>query len=131
MGLKYLQDNFESLLKTGAGISVITDKPLKELYHFKGQLMIDDTSSSATMGGKNGPISYLLDLKNFIHRGCMVKHSGKVYALIIATGKETKIMLNQGRYKLKKSRMEFSLNILVICNIFLLLCLDALMTGLN
>lgn len=61
----------------------------------------------------------------------MIKHSGKIYALIIATGKETKIMLNSGSYKLKKSNMEFSLNILVVFNIFILLCLDAIMCGLN
>jgi len=33
----------------------------------------------------------------------MIKNSGKIFALIIYTGYESKIMLNQGRYKIKKS----------------------------
>lgn len=66
---------------------------MKELYHFKGQIVIEDNATSSTLGGKNS-VSYLLDLKNFLHRGCMIKHSGKIFAMIIATGKETKIMLN-------------------------------------
>jgi magnesium-transporting ATPase (P-type) len=61
----------------------------------------------------------------------MIKNSGKLFALICYTGKDSKIMLNQGKYKLKKSVMEKQLNILVLANIVLLMSLDGLMCGLN
>lgn len=54
-----------------------------------------------------------------------------MFALVIYTGKDSKIMLNQGKYKYKKSEVEKRLNLLVLCNIVLLLSLDGLMCGLN
>lgn len=56
----------------------------------------------------------------------MIKNSGKIYALVLYTGKETKVMLNQGKYKLKKSKIEKQLNILIMANIVLLIVLDAI-----
>ena len=61
----------------------------------------------------------------------MIKNSGKVLAIIIYTGKESKIMMNQGKYKLKKSGIEKQINILIAFNILLLLVLDGIMTGIN
>lgn len=60
----------------------------------------------------------------------MIKNSGKVYGMVIYTGKDSKIMKNQGRYKVKKSQIEKQLNLLIVCNIVLLLTLDGLMCGL-
>ena len=60
----------------------------------------------------------------------MIKNSGKLYALVLYTGKETKIMLNQGQYKLKRSQVEKKLNILVLINILVLMTLDGIMCGL-
>lgn len=61
----------------------------------------------------------------------MIKNSGKVFAMILYTGKDTKIMMNAGKYKLKKSVIEKQLNILIFLNIVILLCLDAIFTSLG
>jgi hypothetical protein len=45
------------------------------------------------VGGQE-EIKYNIDFKNFIHRGSMIKNSGKLFALIVYTGLDSKIMLN-------------------------------------
>ena len=61
----------------------------------------------------------------------MIKNSNYVHVLVIYTGKDAKVMMNQGKYKNKKSKIEKQLNIVIFGNIILLFCLDGLMSGLN
>lgn len=61
----------------------------------------------------------------------MIKNSGLLFAMILYTGQDSKIMLNQGRYKIKKSQVEKKLHLLTFVNILILLLLDLLMCGLN
>jgi hypothetical protein len=45
MGLKYLQKNFANLLKSSeTRLTILADLPFKDLYTFKGQLIIEDGS---------------------------------------------------------------------------------------
>ena len=44
-----------------------------------------------------------LELKNFIPKGAVLKHSEEVYAVVLYTGMDTKLVLNQGKYKFKNS----------------------------
>jgi magnesium-transporting ATPase (P-type) len=44
-------------------------------------------------------------------------------------GHETKISLNQGKYAFKNSVLEYKLNILLLCNIIILLTLAGIMSG--
>lgn len=49
--------------------------------------------------------------------------------LVLYTGRETKIFLNQGRYHFKQSQIERKLNIILFVNIIVLFTLDGIMTG--
>ena len=73
-----------------------------------------------------------LTLQNFLPRGATMQQTGEigVLALVIYTGKDTKIVLNQGKYKYKTSNSEYDMNwiflgqmiqIIFFCTIFAIL----------
>lgn len=113
------------------------ENPHRGLYTFRGygvvtkQMSGDDKDIAYDVEAKNEKLKFNLDLLNFLHRGATIKNSGKVFVMVLYTGKESKIMMNNGKYKFKKSGVEKKLNLLVLCNIILLLSFDALMVGLN
>jgi hypothetical protein len=50
-------------------------------------------------------------LENFLPRGAILRNSGiGILALAIYTGPDTKLILNQGKLKYKKSNVEKTLN---------------------
>lgn len=57
----------------------------------------------------------------FLHRGAVLRNSGSVYALVTQTGVQTKIIMNQGKYLIKFSKIETTLNYFLITNVCLLL----------
>jgi phospholipid-transporting ATPase len=61
----------------------------------------------------------------FLHRGAVLRNSGYVYALVTQTGVQTKIIMNQGRYKMKFSKIEKTLNYFLIINVTLMLSMAA------
>jgi len=83
--------------------------PHKDIYKFEGKLV--NTESKEEL---------VLDLKQFIPRGAMVKDSFNLYALIVYTGKDTKLVLNQGQYKFKISSLAYQLNIILMLNLALM-----------
>jgi magnesium-transporting ATPase (P-type) len=52
-----------------------------------------------------------------------------VRALVLYTGRETKIYLNNGKSTYKTSKLERTLNIMIIVNIVLLFVIDGIMSG--
>ncbi|GJJ70728.1 phospholipid-translocating ATPase [Entomortierella parvispora] len=66
-----------------------------------------------------------VDINNTLLRGHVVRNTHWVIAVIVATGTETKIMLNSGETPSKRSRIEKTMNIQVAINflILLLLCI--------
>ncbi|KAF9149053.1 hypothetical protein BG015_009164 [Linnemannia schmuckeri] len=65
-----------------------------------------------------------VDINNMLLRGHVIRNTHWVIAVIVATGTETKIMLNSGETPSKRSRIEKTMNIQVAINfgILLLLC---------
>ncbi|KAG0217940.1 hypothetical protein BGX33_009102 [Mortierella sp. NVP41] len=65
-----------------------------------------------------------VDINNMLLRGHVIRNTHWVIAVIVATGTETKIMLNSGETPSKRSRIEKTMNIQVALNfgILLLLC---------
>ena len=59
----------------------------------------------------------------------MIKNSGKILAMVIYAGKQTKIYLNQGNRHLKYSVMERKLNYLLFGNVVLILVVAGIMTS--
>jgi len=81
--------------------------PMKDIYKFDAELKKDGTSQT-------------LDLKQFIPRGSMVKNSNTIYAMVIYTSVETKLALNEGKYRTKISNYARILNIFLAINIFIM-----------
>jgi phospholipid-translocating ATPase len=90
--------------------------PTKDIYQFVGILKNESESKSNE-----------LDLKQFIPRGCILKNSTKTYAMVIYTGTDTKLALNQGKYISKISNISWQLNIYFAINIAVMLVMAAMM----
>ncbi|KAG0287649.1 hypothetical protein BGZ96_008457 [Linnemannia gamsii] len=65
-----------------------------------------------------------VDINNMLLRGHVVRNTHWVIAVVVATGTETKIMMNSGETPSKRSRIEKTMNMQVAINfgILLLLC---------
>lgn len=85
------------------------------MYTFKGEML--------EKGEHND-----LELKNFIPRGSMLKNSDDVYAMVVYTGPDTKLVLNQGKYKFKNSNLAKTINGFMIINLITMLVLDIFMS---
>ena len=57
-----------------------------------------------------------LTLDNFLPRGATMQGTGAngVLALVLYTGSESKLVLNQGKYKYKTSKTEINLNLIFL-----------------
>lgn len=97
--------------------------PSKDLYYYFG------TAFWSRDGKTEQKIE--LDLNQFLHRGSILRNSGKVYGLVIATGSDTKQIKNFGAYKLKVARFERFWNIIQFGNLLFMLSLSCMLTGLN
>ena len=47
-----------------------------------------------------------IDLKQFVPRGAHVRNSESLYLLVLYTGNDTKLILNQGSYRFKQSHVD-------------------------
>lgn len=63
-------------------------QPCKDIYKFEGKL-------TNLLENK---IETTLDMKQFIPRGAIIKNSQDVHALVVYTGRDTKLVMNQGQY---------------------------------
>ena len=79
--------------------------PSKDLYYFYGQISYGDDAESRQKEE--------IDLMQFLHRGAIIRNSERVLALVVYTGKDTKLIKNFGTYKFKRPRFEKLLNIIV------------------
>ncbi|KAF9971218.1 hypothetical protein BGZ73_005886 [Actinomortierella ambigua] len=64
-----------------------------------------------------------VDINNMLLRGHVVRNTHWVIAVVVATGTETKIMLNSGETPSKRSRIEKTMNIQVAINFAILVVL--------
>ncbi|KAF9425248.1 hypothetical protein BGZ94_007698 [Podila epigama] len=64
-----------------------------------------------------------VDINNMLLRGHVIRNTYWVIAVIVATGTDTKIMLNSGETPSKRSRIEKTMNIQVALNFLILLVL--------
>ena len=80
------------------------NQPNKDIYNFVGEL-------------KQGSETNELELKQFIPRGSVLKYSQDTQAVVVYTGVETKLVLNQGKYKSKVSHIQYQLNTYMVINI--------------
>jgi len=65
--------------------------------------------------------NHAIDLNSFLHRGCFLENSESVLALVIHTGKDSKLIMNLGKYIFKQSQFEKVLNFILVGNLILAL----------
>ncbi|KAK3808047.1 MAG: hypothetical protein JOS17DRAFT_692052, partial [Linnemannia elongata] len=89
------------------------------LFTFNGSLTM-----LAKKRGSGAETTIPVDINNMLLRGHVIRNTHWVIAVIVATGTETKIMLNSGETPSKRSRIEKTMNVQVAINfgILLLLC---------
>ena len=64
-------------------------------------------------------------------RGAHVRNSECLYLLVLYTGNDTKLVLNQGSYRFKQSHVDQMINKVLLVNIVLLLLLCVIMAQFN
>ncbi|RCK59111.1 Phospholipid-transporting ATPase DNF2 [Candida viswanathii] len=91
-----------------------SESPNPNLYSYEGNITYDKDGQQ---------VKEPLSIGNFLPRGCTLRNTKWVIAIVAYTGKDTKIMLNAGITPTKTSRISRQLNISVILNFVLLFVL--------
>ncbi|XP_037680228.1 LOW QUALITY PROTEIN: phospholipid-transporting ATPase IK [Choloepus didactylus] len=81
--------------------TVVCEKPNSRMHHFVGCL---------EWKGKKYP----LDSGNILLRGCKIRNTDTCYGLVIYAGFDTKIMKNCGKIHMKRTKLDYLMNRLVV-----------------
>ena len=116
MAHKEVIDNFDKIFchNPTYSLKIHSTSPLENLYKFDGKLVINQSS-------KNESQTYNLSIDQFLHRGGTIKNSTAVYAMVIYTGIDTKLILNLGKYSMKISTLEVNLNKIMLVNLVIVI----------
>jgi magnesium-transporting ATPase (P-type) len=57
---------------------------------------------------------YRVDNNNMLLRGCILRNTRWCYGLVIFAGRDTKLMMNSGKAKFKRTSLDKFLNVLII-----------------
>ena len=127
IAIKEIQDNFVELV-TGKGEDWIVEvncrsEPIPDLYQFDADLKLVSQDKQAPLID--------LDLKQFVPRGAHVRNSECIYLLVLFTGNDTKLILNQGTYRFKQSSVDQMINKVLLINIALMLSFGVILSYCN
>lgn len=111
-GLKHAGDFYR------ASFEVETEAPNKDLYRFRGVVRYTSYASEEDTVGESRAEAVGAD--NVLLRGCVLRNVSWVLCCVVATGPETKIMLNSGETPAKRTKMAKALNGIVYLNFALL-----------
>ena len=98
-----------------SALKFTASKPLKDLYDFQGKIEVPDGQTIK------------LDLRNFLHSGSILHNSNKVDAMVVYSGYQTKLAMNLGTPRLKKSRGRATLDLFVMFYFVVTVILTAIM----
>src|SRR6218665_1156034 len=59
-------------------------------------------------------ISYALNNDKILLRGCVLRNTKWCYGLVIFAGKDTKLMMNSGKTKFKRTHIDKLMNLLIV-----------------
>ncbi|ESO89585.1 hypothetical protein LOTGIDRAFT_124920, partial [Lottia gigantea] len=107
-----LEDNHSKMDQFSA--EILCEPPNNRLSKFEGKL---------TMNNKE----YSLDNEKILLRGCILRNTAWCYGLVIFAGRDTKLMMNSGKTKFKRTHIDRLMNLLII-RIFLFLVTMCLIT---
>ncbi|KAK1410720.1 hypothetical protein QVD17_37259 [Tagetes erecta] len=91
------------------------EKPNRNIYGFLGNMEIDQKQLSL------GP-------SNIVLRGCVLKNTSWAVGVVVYTGMETKVMLNNSGAQSKRSHLEARMNKEIICLSFFLVLLCSIVS---
>jgi phospholipid-translocating ATPase len=108
-----------------AQFTIESEPPHANLYSYSAVLRYN---AKATAGQKATEKQEAVTINELLLRGCTVRNTAWVIGLVIFTGADSKIMLNQGDTPSKRSRIERETNYNVLAN-FVLLAIMCLVCG--
>jgi magnesium-transporting ATPase (P-type) len=133
---KYIDFYFDRIFKNRSDISFEGHfiGPTKNMYFYEGQIEL--TKERRRKATKSREREYKkkcveVDIRMFLHRGAVLRNSGSVFALVVQTGKDTKVIQNQGSYKTKFSYVEQMTNYFLGVNFATMLFGAALACGMS
>lgn len=97
-------------------LSITADLPDPDLYKFNG---------SVQYGDEHLPV----DLKQFLYRGSMLQNSNFADAVVVYTGTDSKIVMNNGKYVFNQSQLDRAINLITLWNMGLIFVLAGIMTS--
>jgi len=80
---------------------VLCEPPNNNLSKFEGALMWNDET-------------YSLDNEKILLRGCVLRNTAWCYGLVLFAGRDTKLMMNSGRTKFKRTHIDRLMNKIII-----------------
>mmetsp|Transcript_31469 Transcript_31469/g.76780 ORF Transcript_31469/g.76780 Transcript_31469/m.76780 type:complete len:1236 (-) Transcript_31469:171-3878(-) len=95
----------EQLAKIG-GLQCVCERPNTTLYKFNGNLILQNREEKGP--GTGGRFS--LNPSHMLLRGALLKETAWVYGLVVYTGNQTKIMLNNDPPRFKRSHVDQVMN---------------------
>ena len=117
LAMIFKDDKEEDMFKKMSKCYIMTQEPNELIYNFNAKFFYDNINSN---NGRYSLYSHNRDKKkdnyaiieneSFILRGCSLKQTKYVYAIVIYVGHDTKIMKNSPSAKAKTSRVEFVMN---------------------
>jgi magnesium-transporting ATPase (P-type) len=80
---------------------IITEPPNNRLSKFEGKMVLKGQTHS-------------LDNEKILLRGCVLRNTQWCYGVVIFAGRDTKLMMNSGRAKFKRTHIDRFMNKLII-----------------
>ncbi|KAF9411662.1 hypothetical protein BGZ94_001264 [Podila epigama] len=109
-----------------AAFYVESEAPHANLYSYQGALkwLISDGADMPAGDRVVHNKTESITINEILLRGCVLRNTGHVIAMVLFTGTDTKIMLNSGDTPSKRSRIEKDLNFHIVMNFIILFALS-------
>jgi phospholipid-transporting ATPase len=104
------------------GGTCTTLPPEKDLHEFTGKLEVGG-------GGNNATKTYALSIEQLLLKDSKLKNTGWIIGTVAFTGRDTKVMLNSQKSRLKVSNLERKLNNVIIFLFFIQILICILISG--
>jgi magnesium-transporting ATPase (P-type) len=92
------------------GLKVYAEAPSADMEHFRGNVSVLGSGVHKELNGKN-----------FLPKGSFMVNSTRVEAMVVFTGENSKMQINQEAHKWKQSQLDRSINYITLFNFGMLL----------
>ena len=92
LAIKSVNMNLKEYFKDGNVLTTEVKPPTKALYQFEGLFKVQDFSRTKSGEPPKEIFRQVIGFEQFLHRGATLKNTELVYALVVFTGTDTKII---------------------------------------